>query len=291
MHDGIERMEDYIHSLDTKPWFVHSSMFPLGLFPACAKPLISAAELNDMISKFSSSSRLPLLSTLKHIKKYQYMSENVFKKYYLTDKEDRLKDDLIKKNVLTVEQISGHSILKAVNGQIPPFLTKTIQQTKSGSNFIQKDNDLFYQKQMFLSDESRLCLYVRSDWGCEELRSVFSLLEYTGIGPHRSSGLNLFRLEEIEEFSCPASSDFVFLLSGCIPKEDEFLYDESFYRIDSASFRSSYQAARSQYSGTFSKLKEGSLMKPVQKKEWYGQMIPVEINGRTIVHYGLGVVL
>lgn len=291
MYEGVEKMEDYIHSLETDPWFVHSSMFPLGLFPACSKPLISVAEINPWLSVVDNGVKLPMLSELKRIKKYQYMSQSVFENYYLNEKDDQLKTNLIQKNLLTVERVNGVSILKDRTESIPPFSLKTVQQTRSGSNFIQKDNDLFYQKQMFLTKESRFCLFVKSSWSLQQLNTIFSLLEYTGIGPHRSSGLNLFRLEKAEEVEYASSTEFAYLLSGCIPKSDEFLFDQSYYQIDSATFRSSYMDSKSQYSGTFSKLKEGSLMKPIHKKEWYGQMIPVEMGGRTIVHYGLGVVL
>lgn len=289
MKDGQQKLEDYLASFEEKPWFIHSSMFPKGLFPAAVSPLISLKELHDSVLSQVTQNRLPILESIKSTKKYSYMSSSVFQDYYLKDRTGRLLKDL-QTSKIGIRDQNGLSILcKSTEYKANIFLIRRVLQTRSGTLSNKVEKDLFYQEQIFPSKDSRFCIYVKSDWTPEQLRPYFALLEYVGIGPHRSTGLNLFKLETIEKSSLHSNSQKEYLLSGCIPEMDEFDFDQSEYRIDSALFRGSYSVVRDALTGSFSKLKEGSLMVPVKKKEWYGRLIRIDINGQTIYHYGLGV--
>ncbi len=289
MKEGIQKMEDYIHSFESEPWFVHTSMFSKGLIPACAKPLFSLSELSQTIGLLQNQDKLAMLAESKKFKKFQYVSETIFEDYILKDNFEDLKRELLNSTTIKLQQIGSLSVLQTAKEKLKPFLAKTVQQTRSGTLEIKKDKDLFYQKQMYLSESSELSVFVKSDWTAEQLYPYFSMLEFTGIGPYRSSGLNLFQLKTIEECCFDAKGDYAYLLSGCIPADDEFEFEKSFYKIESSSYRGSYSLVGNAFMGTFSKLKEGSLMKPVRKKEWYGRLIRVETNGKMLYHYGLGV--
>ena len=293
MKDGQQKMEEYIHSLKTHPWFVHTSMFPKGLIPASAKPLLSLSELSSVVGSLSNGTKLSVLSDFKRLKKFQYMTESVFEHYILQGDFAGLKQKLLNSDQIRIQQSGSLSILQESKDNPSPFLARTIQQTRSGAIDIQKDKDLFYQKQMYLSESSELCVFVKSDLDPEQFCPYFKMLEYTGIGPYRSSGLNLFRLKKVEEyhFNLPQQEPYAFLLSGCIPEQGEFNFDQSFYKIETSSFRGSFSIVGNAFTGTFSKLKEGSLMNTSQKKDWYGQLIQVEFKGKKLYHYGLGVTI
>lgn len=289
MKDGQQKLEDYLASFEEKPWFVHSSMFPKGLFPAAASPLISLKELHDSVLSQVTQNRLPILESIKSTKKYSYMSSSVFQDYYLKGRTEKLRIDLQNSRIKISDQNGVSVLCKSTETRMDPFLIRRILQTRSGTLSNKVEKDLFYQEQIFPSKESRFCIYVKSDWKPAQLRPYFALLEYVGIGPHRSTGLNLFRLESIEKSSLHSDAGKEYLLSGCIPWMDDFDFEHSEYRIDSALFRGSYSIVRDALTGSFAKLKEGSLMVPVKKKEWYGRLIRMEVNGQTIYHYGLGV--
>ena len=289
MKDGQQKLEDYLASFEEKPWFIHSSMFPKGLFPAAASPLISLKELHDSVLSQLTQNRLSILESIKSTKKYSYMSAPVFQDYYLNGRTDRLLRDLQNSKIRIIDKDGLGILCKSAETNPDPFLIRRVLQTRSGTLSNKVEKDLFYQEQIFPSRETRFCIYVKSDWPAEKLRPYFALLEYVGIGPHRSVGLNLFRLESIEKSSLSCKAQNEYLLSGCIPHLDEFDFEKSEYKIDSALYRGSYSVVRDALTGSFSRLKEGSLMVPVKKKEWYGRLIRTEVGGQTLYHYGLGV--
>lgn len=290
MKEGHKKLEEYLNSFDENPWFVHSSMFLDELFPPVPTPLVKLTAVQDLMSKFDKNSKLQTLSTLKQVNRYQYFSKNVFRKCVITDRLDSLSQDVLT-NTVKLSTINGMNILQYKEETQPLVDLRTFMRTQSGTLTNKTEKDLFYKPAIYVSPDTQFSVYVKSNWSAEQLRPYFSMLEYVGAGPYRSTGMNLFHLEKIEKCDIPKSSGkHDYLLSGCIPVEGEFDFEDSAYKIDSNVFHGSFAVVQHSITGTFTKLKEGSMMKPTKKKEWYGQMLKLKVNGKEIYHYGLGVV-
>lgn len=119
---------------------------------------------------------------------------------------------------------------------------------------------------------------------------VLKLLEDSGIGPNARTGRNWFTVE-IEEkplFNTTQGNSFI-TLSRYIAS-DGLDPDASWYQL--ASIRSKVES-RQEFAGEdvwkdrITYLTAGSLVKPKNRKEFYGGLVPVkEVAGKTVYQYG-----
>ena len=100
----------------------------------------------------------------------------------------------------------------------------------------------------------------------------------------------MFEFIKVEMISLYTNSNKKILLSKCMPNENEFVFDESEYVIESQNYISAKNFGN-EYLGVMSKLVEGSYMKVMESKDYYGRLLPMPVNDRIIYHYGIGFVL
>lgn len=293
---GQEKLDEYLASFEAEPWFIHSSMFPDRFFPAPQKPLLTLETIQSRVNdQKTAAGKLAILSRLKPYKKIQYISQDVVKQFVLADNLQALPGFLkLNGGGLAVENEHGFSVLyDERKNQEVSFTVKTVLQTKSGTLQNKVEKDLFYQKQLFFSSSSRMAVYIKSSLPKESLETILKTIEITGCGPKISTGLNAFCLEELQDFELERKKKAasVFLLSPCIPKEGEFDLAASSYGIASSLYRASFSYVGDAFSGRFSALEEGSILKPVASAEYYGQLVYSQVKGKPIYHYGIGFVL
>lgn len=291
---GEDRLKEYLDSFESQPWLVHSSMYPDHFFPAPKQAVLTLDEIQKKIhSQTSGADKLRLLSQMKQYKKYRYVSEELFSRYVRNGKLEDLAEVLeMNGGSVKVRQEKGLSILSAdKKDKKEPFEMKRVSRGRSGSLKVSGDRDLFFREELFFSGSSRLCLYLKASIAKEEVEAILKMLELTGAGPLTSTGVNGFVLESLEEMKSEPACDKVCLLSGCIPAEDEFDLEESHYDVESSLYRTSFEYAGDAFVGRFVKLEEGSIMKVLDQKEYYGQLVETQTKGKPIYHYGIGFVL
>lgn len=295
---GESELESYLHSFDETPWFVHSTMLPDGLFPAPKKSLMDISEVQKTArSEKKGSQRIQLLSEMKKYKKIAYVTEDVYQNYIATDRFSALLARLaINGGNADIRPLKdGARVLSFSDKETADsFKMKGQLQIRSGSLKNQVEKDLFYQKQLFLSESSQLVVYIKSNISEEKLASILSLFSVTGIGPSHTVGLNLFHLEGLQEYKpvkAKRKGTVISLLSDCIPGQDEFNYAKSSYGIVSTLNRGSYSYVKDAYVGRFNALEVGSLLEAKEMKDYYGRNVCFSVNGKAICHYGIGFVL
>ncbi|EOS61177.1 CRISPR type III-a/mtube-associated ramp protein csm4 [Firmicutes bacterium M10-2] len=289
--DGEKVLNAYLDSLRTnEPWFVHSSMFPLDLFPFPSENLFSLEFIEKFIdSQKDGESKLFLFSEFKKYKKLKYVSVGILTEYILSGRLDQLRKDLLTKQE-KFSIIEDQEILRLREETIT-FQSVNVLSIRNSIRKDSLDKDLFYESQLFVPKDQQFQVLVKTDQDIGRIRLYFSLLEYTGIGSNRSVGMNSFHLENIEEFHFENQNERAYLLSKCIPEKEEFDFEQSSYRVDSKLFRGSNTYVYGDYVGRFTRLLEGSLCKPAKKKEYYGQLISIFMDGKIIDHYGIGMVV
>ena len=116
------------------------------------------------------------------------------------------------------------------------------------------------------------------------------MIEWTGTGPSSSIGFNQFHFEKIEKMDSihKEQGNRICLLSACIPEENEFDLKSSDYGIESSLYKTSYSYIKDACSGRFNLLQPGSMMLPLEKKEYYGNVLKVSTKGKPVYHYGIG---
>lgn len=292
---GESGLDEYLNSFEDKPWFVHSTMMPKGFFPAFKQPLLTLSSIQEQVDQKRNDQKLDLLSQLKKYKKFEYVSQKIFFDYVLSDQISEIKNHLmINGGSIEPDSNCGISVLQDQKNPDQNFMMKQILQTRSGTLTNKLEKDLFYQRQLFFKENSRFMVYLHSNKSKEELKKILSLIEWTGTGPSSSSGFNQFHLESVEKVESPmvsAKTGRICLLSACLPDKDEFDLPRSDYGIESALYRTSYGYIKDSFSGRFNLLSAGSMMKPLENKEFYGQLKRSETKGKTVYHYGIGFVL
>ncbi|WP_305153039.1 hypothetical protein [uncultured Dubosiella sp.] len=288
--DGEEKLNKYLNSLKTdKPWFIHSSMFPDGLFPFLSENLFPLEFVYRFVQNQSAEQKLIVLSEFKKYKRLKYISFGILNEYVLSGKVRQLQKDLLAKPE-RFSIVEERGILRQSH-ETTNFQSMTVLSTRNGTRTDSLDKDLFYNTQIFVPEEQKFQILVKTNQAIEKIKLYFSLLEYTGIGARRSVGMNQFHLEQVEELHCQKQNESAYLLSKCIPEENEFDFSQSYYRVDSKLFRGAKTYVYGDYVGRFTRLLEGSICQPTKEKEYYGKMISTVVDGKTIDHYGIGMVV
>ncbi|MCF0110504.1 MAG: hypothetical protein HUJ58_01265, partial [Erysipelotrichaceae bacterium] len=276
---GDEQLKEYLNSFDQEPKFVHSSMFVDGLYPMPKISLFSVKERNQSVVGLEAQEQLQYLSKQKQIKKIRYITSDVFEKYINCDRISDLKADLLKENVMV-----GSGVLSSVKFETG-YDSQLIAHNNRSTNA--DELRLFYDSNTYYPQDTVFTVYVKTNTP-QYVRDVFKYSEYFGFGSRVSVGKNCFTMVEMEEYSSSDPVSNVVLMSKCI-SHDEFELTESSYVIDSHSFISS-KYYKSSSLGIFNAFTEGSFMKPLEKKEYYGCLVKCN-DEMNIYHYGIGFVM
>lgn len=288
--DGEERLNNYLESLKTDdPWFIHSSMYPIDLFPFPAKNIFSLEFVYRQVQSKSSEEKLEVISKFKKYKRLKYISLKILNEYVVSGRLKHLEKDLLSEpqKFLILEE-EGILCLSDESVHFEKMIQLT---TRNGAREESLDKDLFYESQIFVSKNQRFQILIKTNLDIDRIKRYFEMFEYTGIGANRSIGMNGFHLKKVEEICFEKKDKSVYLLSKCIPQDGEFDYSRSYYHVDSRLFRGSKTYASGDYIGRFTRLLEGSLCMPAEEKEYYGQLVSVEVNGKVVDHYGIGMVV
>ena len=153
-----------------------------------------------------------------------------------------------------------------------------------------ENRSLYYDQSIFHKQGQKFFMFVKTDLDMHKVEDVLKYIEYFPIGSKGSTGNNVFKYVEYKKYNYDNVNPNVVLLSKCLPMENEFDYDNSFYGVFSNQYHSSNEY-KNYVIGKISKLVEGSLMAPIEKKEYYGQLLNVSNDENPLYHYGIGFVL
>lgn len=293
MSEGEEQLQEYLSSFEKEPWFVHTSMFPEGCFPAAKAPIWSLQDTQQFVNASMQKERLSVLNQLKQLKKVPWFSQGVFERYVLNGSLQQLRKDIGARDLVRISMDPNgvNRLQLSDENSKSPFQMAQRLRIQNAVKGLREEKSLFYQPEIFFSRESRFAMFVKSNAEPSAVERWLKKLEITAIGPGGSSGLNHFEFECLQEIDLKSSAQLKCLLSPCIPKDDEFDFGQSFYELDSHIFRGSNSYVQDAFTGRYSCLKPGSLMKPAVDTEYYGAVYPMNVQGRTVYHYGIGVCL
>lgn len=282
---GEEAFNKYIQSFETQPMLLHSSMFPENLLPMIQQSIFSTRYINQHLLQEKSEEQLAYLQKMKQYKKIVYMSQNVYQKYIASSRVDKLQKDLLD-GKLVVEQ----NCLQLSNEEISHQLhTQLGTHVKKSGYYLTEDNELYYDKQIYVDHNTQFCIYVKTTLAKPELVEIFKYVKYFGLGPRHSVGKNSFELMDITETNHQSDTSMKLLLSKSMVDED---YDLSLshYAISSKLHRTSKYYLDNQLTGRLNFLNEGSYVHVSKDKEWYGKVIKQRIQEKNIFYYAIGFV-
>ncbi len=150
--------------------------------------------------------------------------------------------------------------------------------------------ETFYTADIGFRENHGLCFMLKTDDIDTYLKPVLMLLQDSGIGPNARTGRNWFtvEIEKTTLFDTTEADSFI-TLSRYIGS-DGINPDASWYQL--ASVRSKVES-RQEFAGEdvwkdrVTYLAAGSLVKPKDRKEFYGSLVPVkEVAGKTVYQYG-----
>ncbi len=158
-----------------------------------------------------------------------------------------------------------------------------------------KEGGLFAQKSYWFN--CNLAVFLHWPYSKEDLYSVLKYIETTGYGADKSIGRGYLSIPAeciqtvSKEWFGMERGNMIILLSACISDSDEFVWKESYYRITSKIGRLGgvFAYVKPYYKRPLFFLEQGSVLKPVGKKDWYGVIKQNVHIDKRIVHYGVGV--
>lgn len=285
---GQESLNDYLESLRENPWFVHSDVLPDKFFPAPKQPVFSLEYIQGVIRNTKPSVQLEVLNDYKKYKKIRFVSEGILRKYFLKGSIGDLRRDLMQHADSFLYDNGCLSLKKEL---LKAYSPKTAMQIKVSGLDDQGDNELYYVAEQYPEKDQRYCIYFKTDGGGQLLKEILPYLNYFGVGSKKSSGMNQLIFESLEEVDLKTKNDLRYLLSGCIPaQEDQIDYAESAYEIRSSLYRSSKTYNGGYWSGRYTHLMTGSMIHTLVDKPYYGRMEKSISQGKEVDHYGLGLV-
>ncbi len=288
LYSGEKALKDYLKSFDETPLMIHSSMFPIGVYPAMKTPLITNELISKYILNLDGKKQVEKFSELKKYKNLKYISEKVFSTYISNGKIELLKTDLINS---TNNFILEDDILKMRNETITLNYKDVLStRIRHFSNTDENDSELYYDHDIFFENGQVFVIYVKSNEDKDFLENIFDKFDHLPLGNRSSSGKNMFKFIKIERIDFSTNTIKKLLLSKCTPNEDDFIFEESEYGVESQNYVSA-KSYGNKYLGVMTKLIEGSYMKVREDKDYYGRLIPMIVDDRIIYHYGIGFVL
>ena len=284
---GKEAFHSYIDSFNQEAELVHSSMFLNHTLPMVKKNVFSLDLVNQMITSVKPEKKLEVLESPKKYKKLSYMSEEIYKAYIKTNKVEQLTKDLqMKKDKFEI--IGNTLVLKKEEIDVT---RENVLLTRNGFPEKEMDKTLFYTNAQYYPKYTEFCIYVKTKKSEKELEKLFQYFEYFGIGSRKSIGSNVFKLKRIEKIKEQTPEEYQLILSRYIPKEGEVDIKNSFYQLSSNIYRASKEYAGGYVDGKFIHIMEGSFMKTIEEKPYYGKVIKTKVNDKPIYHYAIGFVL
>lgn len=278
---GEQKLQEYFNSLlSNQPIFVHSSMFVDNVLPMPKIGLISIHDKNQRVTNLSPKEQLKYITSLKELKTIEYISIDVYKKYILTNQFENLKNDILNHKLYVQDGIVSNE------NTFYPMKKQLFVHTNRATDL--DDKKLFYDENLFMSNNAKLCMYVKTD-DKDYVDNIFKYIPYFGIGNRITIGKNGFKFLKMEEIHAPNyQNEYRVLLSKCLDASD-FDLDESSYMIESTLY-SGAKYYSSNKIGRFNPFIEGSFMKVRQSRQYYGKILKTN-NGKDIYHYGIGFVL
>ena len=281
---GDDALNEYINSFTTSAKFVHSSMFLNNTFPMIKKSLFSLDDVNKIVKASENSKKLEVLEATKKYKKISSVSQKVFETYITEGKMSDLKNALL---THSEKFLLNNAILSFKEENILSDVSSNVM-TRNGFSDNGVDKTLFYTKNIYYPKETEFCIYVKSNMSIEYLKNILRFFEYFGIGNRRSVGMNCFRLKSIEETMLDSSKENKVLLSRYIPNGNEIDFDFSYYQLSNDIYRSSKAYNGGLVNGKYIHILEGSWLKTIEDKEYYGRIMETENNGKIVYHYAIG---
>lgn len=282
-----DSFQKYIDSFNHQPLLIHSSMFPHGYLPMVHSSLFSIDYITKNILEENSINQLNYLQTMKQLKKIDYVSQKVFYNYILQNKYGELKQDLLN-HILIVDErcLQYHDETKrhSIASQITTHVQKNLFYFDS-----KNDNDLYYNRDIYCSDDTYFNIYVKTELSEEALWNIFKYSQYFGFGPKHSSGKNSFKLIQIEEINVDSSFDKILLSKSALDNQYDLAH--SHYQIESKLHQTGQYYLNNQRTGRFNLFKEGSIMKVKENQDYYGCIKKIKNNDHIIYYYAIGYVL
>lgn len=281
---GDKSLNEYISSFSTSAKFIHSSMFLNQTFPMIKRRLFSLSDVNEIVKTSENNKKLDVLGSIKKYKKISFVSRKIYETYISEGKLNDLKIDLLEK---PSSFSLNNSILSFSDESI---LSNTLSNIMTRNGFSENgiDKTLFYTTNIYYPKETEFCIYIKTEETKKYLEDIFKYFEYFGIGNRRSIGMNCFQLKRIEEIDLVSSSENKLLLSRYIPNDNEVDFDSSYYEISNDIYRGSKAYTGGLVNGKYIHILEGSWLKTIEDKEYYGRIIETENNGKKIYHYAIG---
>lgn len=275
---------EYLTSFEKTPWFIHSSMFVNGFLPM-PKTSIEDISNSSIFGGNDDKQKMQELSKIKKFRKVKFIQEELYFNYFLKLKMKDLFLEYSKGNVV----IHKEYLMKK---DTPKFKQEKIKNTRVKKDLMNIANgdegSLFYDESIAFSKELEYVFYCKSNLDVNKLQAIFDKFAYFGVGNRLSVGKNHYYLKGIEEVTFKAKG---YLLISKMIHDNEIDFSKSNYDIHSAIYRSTKEYANDSVIGKIFKLKEGSCIFPLTEKEYYGKVTSFQVNGKTIYHYGIGMVI
>ena len=284
---GEESFRNYIDSFEDKPLFVHSSMYPHGYLPMIHQSLFSVDYINRKLLEEESGKQLDYLHTMKQLKKIRYISKKVFFEYILNNQFEKLKKDLLNHSLVVSEGCLQSN--EEINNIFMEALVNTHVQKNIFYFDSKKDNDLYYNVDIYTNKNMVFDIYIKTDLDEESIKKIFKYSQYFGFGPKHSSGKNSFQLIDIEKLVYYHSFQKVLLSKSAF--DPNFVLSDSHYKIVSKLHQTGKYYLDNKLTGRFHLFKEGSLMSVTSNKDYYGKILKIDKMGSNIYYYAIGFVM
>lgn len=274
MYYGNSELEKVLSEMERENFpFIVSSMFYENMLPV---------PQNFEIKKTTSIDKNDM-QRMKKIKKIEYFSKNVFKKFKDNpQKFNAVIYDLIKNNEMII--INNCLVDKA---EVSEFSYPVLVETKTRVNV---DNELYYNdKLIYLPKGTNLEFYIKIESKIifEKIRMMFEKMKYVSLGGNKSIGYNMFNFKSIRQEDDLMIKEPNMLISLALGDET-IDYDNSYYQLlcINNKFTNSRDTVNRKNIIAF---KEGSIIKT--SKKVIGKIVKESINDETTYQNFVGLLI
>lgn len=279
---GEEAFNNYIHSLDDKPLFIHSSMYPLHLLPMINYSIFDINYINRNILHEDYANQLNYLQKMKSYKKISYIQEEVVQDYFLNNKLNKLRDDLLNKQLLV-----NNNCLLYKNNQIDLQMNTQLNTHVHKLDLYNIDNELYYDTTTY--SNNLFYILIKTDKDIKEIEKIFSYSHLFGFGSRHSVGKNSFEFMYSEEVIRDSNSKYKILLSqSCFDEAIDL--DNSNYQIISKQHHASKHYLN-RLTHKVNLFKEGSYLKLNHDCQYTGKLLSLNIDNKPLYYYAIGYII